>query len=434
MKLLIVDSNFLRKKYICKIAQGFDFQIIGLQNIKAARSLLQKSDEDCIIIANSHLSDGESVDLLEWMRSNGKMHPFIIVADLPEVLMAVKAMKLGATDYIPVQLVENNLPSLIQKLQQENQKHNHHFILKRTSEAFCKIQHRIHLVAPTDLSVLILGESGTGKENIAKELHHYSKRADKPFIAVDCGSLSVALSCSAFFGHEKGAFTGADTAKPGFFQEANGGTLFLDEVGNLPIETQQMLLRAIQEKRYRPIGAKADRTFNARIISATNENLNTAVTEKRFRQDLLYRLQDFTIIVPPLRECQDDIMPLADFFREQANKELNRHTHSFDKSARNAMLYYKWSGNVRELRQKVRSAVLLTQEKVITKNDLELEYTRTYFSHLSLKADKEEERKRIIQAIKYARGNYTIAAYLLEISKTTLYYKMKQHHIKIKHQ
>lgn len=251
---------------------------------------------------------------------------------------------------------------------------------------------------------------------------------------MDCGSLSAALSYSAFFGHEKGAFTGADTMKTGFLQEANGGTLFLDEVGNLPIETQQMLLRAFQEKRYRPVGAKEDRIFNVRIIAATNENLNIAVIEKRFRQDLLYRLQDFTIILPPLRDCQDDIIPLADFFREQANKELGRHTQGFDKSAQNAMLCYKWSGNVRELRQKVRSAVLLAQEKVITKNDLELEYTQTHFFHLSLKADKEEERKRIIQAIKYARGNYTIAAYLLEISKTTLYYKMKQHRIRIKHQ
>lgn len=165
-----------------------------------------------------------------------------------------------------------------------------------------------------------------------------------------------------------------------------------------------MLLRAFQEKRYRPVGAKENRIFNVRIIAATNENLNIAIIEKRFRQDLLYRLQDFTIILPPLRDCQDDIIPLADFFREQANKELGRHTQGFDKSAQNAMLCYKWSGNVRELRQKVRSAVLLAQEKVITKNDLELEYTQTHFFHLSLKADKEEERKRIIQAIKYARG------------------------------
>ena len=431
-QLIVIDSNPKQNEYICKLIQRAGFPIKGLYSLKSARCFL--ANGNYVIITNSHLSDGECVDLLEWIHSNGKTYPVIIVTNRPEVHTAVTVMKLGATDYIPIQLAEDKLPLLIQDLQQEDKKRTLHSILQRTSEAFQKIHHRIRLVAPTELSVLILGESGTGKENVARELHRFSKRADKPFVAVDCGSLSAALSYSAFFGHEKGAFTGADTAKTGFLQEANGGTLFLDEVGNLPVETQQMLLRALQEKRYRPVGAKEDRIFNVRIIAATNENLNIAVIEKRFRQDLLYRLQDFTIIVPPLRDCQDDIMPLADFFREQANKELGCYTQGFDKSARNAILYYKWSGNVRELRQKVRSAVLLAQEKVITRNNLELEYTRTHFFHLSLKADKEEERKRIIQAIKYARGNYTIAAYLLEISKTTLYYKMKQHHIRIKHQ
>ena len=427
MKAIVIDNA---PEYTNKILGRLDIAVETAYNLSFARNILRNIDEHYVIIANSHLPDGDSTDLLEWMRSNSNTHPFIIVTDRPEVHTAVKAMKLGATDYIPMQLAEDKLPQLIRGLEQEYNKHNHHSILQRTSEAFQKIHHRIHLVAPTDLSVLILGESGTGKENIARELHQYSKRADKPFVAVDCGSLSVALTYSAFFGHEKGAFTGADATKTGFLQEANGGTLFLDEVGNLPIETQQMLLRAIQEKQYRPIGAKADRTFNVRIIAATNENLNEAVAEKRFRQDLLYRLQDFTITVPPLRDCQDDIMQLAEFFRKQANEELNRQTQGFDNSARNAMMCYKWSGNVRELRQKVRSAVLLAEHKLISNSDLEFEYTRTYYFHLSLKANKEQERKNIIQAIKYARGNYTIAAYLLEISRTALYYKMKQYHIK----
>ena len=428
IEIIVIDSNPKHNEYICKLIRRVGFLTKGLYSQKSARCLL--ANGNYIIIANSHLSDGECVDLLEWMRSNNKTYPFIIVTNRPEVHTAVKVMKLGATDYIPMQLAEDKLPQLIRELQQEDKKHNPHTILQRTSEAFQKIRHRIRLVAPTELSVLILGESGTGKENLAKELHQYSKRADKPFVAVDCGSLSVSLTYSAFFGHEKGAFTGADAAKTGFLQEANGGTLFLDEVGNLPIETQQMLLRAIQEKKYRPIGAKADRTFNARIIAATNENLNTAVTEKRFRQDLLYRLQDFTITVPPLRECQDDIMPLAEFFRKQANKEFNRKTQGFDNSARTAILFNKWSGNVRELRQKVRAAVLLAEHELICKEDLELSNTRAYYYPLSLKPNKKEEKKRIIQAIEYARGNYRVAAYLLEVSVPTLYHKVKQHNIK----
>jgi response regulator containing cheY-like receiver, AAA-type ATPase, and DNA-binding domains len=311
-QLIVIDSNPKQNEYICKLIQRAGFPIKGLYSLKSARCLL--ANGNYVIITNSHLSDGECVDLLEWIHSNGKTYPVIIVTNRPEVHTAVTVMKLGATDYIPIQLAEDKLPQLIQDLQQEDKKRTLHSILQRTSEAFQKIHHRIRLVAPTELSVLIFGESGTGKENVARELHQFSKRADKPFVAVDCGSLSAALSYSAFFGHEKGAFTGADTAKTGFLQEANGGTLFLDEVGNLPVETQQMLLRAFQEKRYRPVGAKEDRIFNVRIIAATNENLNIAVIEKRFRQDLLYRLQDFTIIVPPLRDCQDDIMPLADFF------------------------------------------------------------------------------------------------------------------------
>ena len=177
-------------------------------------------------------------------------------------------------------------------------------------------------------------------------------------MAVDCGSLSRELAPSAFFGHVKGAFTGADSTKKGYFHEAEGGTLFLDEVGNLALETQQMLLRAIQERRYRPVGDKSDKSFNVRIIAATNEDLEAAVSEKRFRQDLLYRLQDFVITVPPLRDCQEDIMPLAEFFREIANKELECNVSGFSSEARKALLTHAWPGNVRELRQKIMGAVL----------------------------------------------------------------------------
>ena len=174
-----------------------------------------------------------------------------------------------------------------------------------------------------------------------------SKLSDKPFVPVDCGSLSPTLAQSAFFGHRKGAFTGADNDKTGYFEEADGGTLFLDEVGNLSLETQQMLLRAIQERRYRPIGAKEDKTANVRIVVATNEDLQKAVADKRFREDLFYRLKEYTITVPPLRDCQEDILSLAEFFRETANKELGRNIKGFTVTARNALLTYPWPGNVR---------------------------------------------------------------------------------------
>ena len=253
--------------------------------------------------------------------------------------------------------------------------------------------------------------NGTGKEHIAHLLHDKSKRAGKPFVAVDCGSLSKELAPSAFFGHVKGAFTGADNAKKGYFHEAEGGTLFLDEVGNLALETQQMLLRAIQERRYRPVGDKADRNFNVRIIAATNEDLEVSVNEKRFRQDLLYRLHDFGITVPPLRDCQEDIMPLAEFFRDM--------THA-------------WPGNVRELRQKVMGAVLQAQEGVVMKEHLELAVTKpTSTVSFALRNDAED-KERILRALKQANGNRSVAAELLGIGRTTLYSKLEEYGLKYK--
>ena len=292
----------------------------------------------------------------------------------------------------------------------------------------------MELIRKKEYSVLIFGENGTGKEHIAHHLHDKSKRAGKPFVPVDCGSLSKDLAPSAFFGHVKGAFTGADSTKKGYFNEAEGGTLFLDEVGNLALETQQMLLRAIQERRYRPIGDKTDKSFNVRIIAATNEDLEKAVIEKRFRQDLLYRLHDFEITVPPLRDCQEDIMPLAEFFREIANNELECSVTGFDAEARKTLLTHPWPGNVRELRQKIMGAVLQAQTGVVMKEHLELAVTKpTSPVSFALRNDAED-KERILRALKQANGNRKVAAELLGIGRTTLYSKLEEYGLKYKFQ
>ena len=276
-------------------------------------------------------------------------------------------------------------------------------VFSRNGSAFQAIMKRIRQVAPTNMSVLIFGENGTGKEHIAHHLHEKSKRSGKPFVAVDCGSLSKELAPSAFFGHVKGAFTGADSAKKGYFHEAEGGTLFLDEVGNLAMETQQMLLRAIQERRYRPIGDKADRNFNVRIIAATNEDLEQAVIEKRFRQDLFHRLHDYEITVPPLRDCQEDIMPLAEFFREIANNELERDVKG------------------------LLTAVLQAENDMITEEDLEFG-SEQIASPVGFTLKSEgEEKERIRRALKQANDNKRLAAELLGISRATLYKKLKEY-------
>lgn len=364
-KIIVVEDNIVYCEYVCNMLSREGYRNMKAYHLSTAKKHLQQATDNDIVVADLRLPDGSGIDLLCWMRKEGKMQPFIIMTDYAEVNTAVESMKLGSIDYIPKQLVEDKLVPLIRSILKERQAGQRRMpIFAREGSAFQKIMHRIRLVAATDMSVMIFGENGTGKEHIAHLLHDKSKRAGKPFVAVDCGSLSKELAPSAFFGHVKGAFTGADNAKKGYFHEAEGGTLFLDEVGNLALETQQMLLRAIQERRYRPVGDKADRNFNVRIIAATNEDLEVSVNEKRFRQDLLYRLHDFGITVPPLRDCQEDIMPLAEFFRDMANRELECSVSGFSSEARKALLTHAWPGNVRELRQKIMGAVVVGTGKI----------------------------------------------------------------------
>lgn len=429
MKIYVIEDNPVYNDYVCNLLKKEGFDTAQAFHLNTARKLLLKAKEDDIVLADLRLPDGESIDLLRWMRANGKEQPFIVMTNYGEVNSAVESMKLGSKDYIQKPLLEDRLVPLVRSIQKEQEKRKQRQIpiFKRSGEAFVNIKKRIHLVAPTRMSVLILGENGTGKEHIAHNIHSQSKLSDKPFVAVDCGALSPSLAQSAFFGHVKGAFTGADADKAGYFQEADGGTLFLDEVGNLTMETQQMLLRAIQERRYRPTGAKEDRTANVRIVAATNEDLQRAVTEKRFRQDLLYRLQEFVITVPPLRDCQEDIMPLAEFFREVANRELECSVSGFSSEARKALLTYPWPGNVRELKQKILAAVLQAEGDVITGEDLELgSEQNTSTVGFTLK-NGEEERERILRALKQAEGNKKLAAKLLGIGRTTLYNKLDEY-------
>lgn len=428
-KIIVIEDNPVFCDYICNYLRKNGMETEKTYSVAQARKLIEAAGEDAIVLSDLRLADGNGIELLQWMRKQGKNQPFIMMTDYAEVHTAVETMKSGAEDYVPKKLLEEKILPSIRKLQKRSEQicRKKENIYERKSEAFYQIRQRIRLVAPTDMTVLIFGENGTGKEYIAEKIHLQSKRTDKPFVPVDCGSLSVNLAQSAFFGHAKGAFTGADMKKAGYFQEAEGGTLFLDEVGNLPYETQQMLLRAIQERRYRPIGAKEDLNANIRIIAATNEDLQTAVAEKRFRQDLLYRLQDFTILVPPVRECKEDILPLADFFREQGNRELGKAVCGFDTSARKILLTYMWPGNVREMRQRVQSAVLLKENGLISEEELEIGSKQSDVPVCYSLKDEKQEKERIRQALEQANGNRKIAAQLLQVSRTTLYKKLEQY-------
>ena len=430
-KIIVLEDNTLFAEVVCRWLQREGWKTECVTNISRAKKLMEKADTDDIVLADLRLPDGESTTLLEWLRKNGMEQPFIVMTDYAEVHTAVSAMKLGSVDYIPKKLLEDKLLSTINGIVQKQMATKAALsaapIFQRDSVAFRQIKERIRLVAPTEMSVLVLGENGTGKEHIAQRIHANSKRKDKPFVSVDCGSISPSLAQSAFFGHVKGAFTGAEENKVGYFQEANGGTLFLDEVGNLPYEIQQMLLRVIQERKYRSVGAKEDKNCNVRIVAATNEDLVKAVLEKRFRQDLLYRWQDFTITLPPLRNCQEDIMPLAEFFREQSNKTLDKAVKGFDSSAKKALLQHPWSGNVRELKQKIQTAVLLCEGSNITEDDLELYVEQDTSPICYTLKDVQLEKERIRQALEQCGGNKKSAAKLLKIGRTTLYAKIKEY-------
>lgn len=428
-RIIVMEDNPIFADYVCRLLANKGFQSISTFNCNGARKLLAKMQEDDIVLADMRLPDGDGIALLEELRKQGRNNPYIVMTDYDEVPTAVRSMKLGAEDYIPKGLLEMNLPPLLRSLQKKAERQNTP-ILERTSGAFKKIYDKIRLVAPTNMSVLILGESGTGKEHIAEKIHARSKRSGKPFVPVDCGLLSKELAASELFGHEKGAFTGAESKKQGFWEEAAGGTLFLDEIGNLPIEVQQMLLRALEAKRYRPTGGSKDKKADVRIIAATNEDLQAAIAEKRFRADLYQRLKEYTIQIPPLRDCKDDIQPLADFFRQLANDEFEKQVKGFDTEARKRLLAYTWSGNVRELKRVVRMAVLHTEGDTVTADTLE-------FDEMPLAADaslalNDMEKKQIIHALEQARGNRKLAATLLGIGRTTLYNKIRLYGIKCK--
>ena len=433
MKVLVVEDNPVYSRYVCNMLAGEGLRTETASSLAAARKQAERLTEGDIVLADLRLPDGECTNLLEWMRGRGMGQCFIVMTDYAEVPTAVRSMKLGSEDYIPKRLVEERLPALIRAIRkkQEQEQASRVPIFKRTSEEYKEARQRAKRVAPTNISVLVRGENGTGKEHFARYIHEQSKLSDKPFVAVDCGSLAPSLAASAFFGHRKGAFTGADCDKAGYFQEAEGGTLFLDEVGNLPMETQQALLRAIQERTYRPVGAKEDRCCKVRIVAATNEDLKKAVAEKRFRLDLYHRLCEYTVTVPPLRDSRDDIMPLAEFFREQANMELECEVKGFDASARKALLSHPWPGNVRELRLAVRAAVLHTVGDTITARELEIDDAPPSGTPgcLALK-DEGQEKERILRALEQANGNRNIAANLLGIGRTTLYRKMTEYGLK----
>lgn len=410
-----------------------------------------------LVLSDLRLPDGDGIILLTWMRENKMFTPFIIMTSYSDVQTAVHAMKMGAFDYLskPINptilqqkielamkhsVIENVTTEVISKKTKSNSSKK---VVKGNSAIMQRLYSHIDLVAPTKMSVLILGESGTGKEYIARMIHDNSTRRNKPFVAVDCGSLSVELAPSELFGHKKGSFTSAISDKIGVFLEANGGTVFLDEVGNLSYEVQKQLLRALQEHKVRPVGSASDINVDVRIIAATNEDLEKAIEEGRFRQDLYHRINEFSVNVPPLRDRVEDIEEFCYHFIEQANEELGKNVTTLANDALSALQHHNWSGNLRELRNVIRRSVLFAKEQILTKDNLP-EFNNNIRSSQTIKPvitenndangwalTRGDEREQILAALKQARGNKTVAAKLLQIDRKTLYNKMHLYDIEL---
>ena len=415
------------------------YQVVFCTKVERAKAVLTEKKID-LILSDLRLPDGDGIMLLAWLRSQKINTPVVIMTSYAEVQSAVSAIKLGASDFLEKPINPTVLKEKVEQILKSSQEISADretipvkIVTKQTqfiagtSPAAQQMQEHICLVAPTQMSVLLFGESGTGKEYAARAIHDNSLRKNAPFMAIDCGALSKDLAPSELFGHLKGSFTSAIADKKGVFEEAKGGTVFLDEIGNLPYEVQVQLLRALQEQKVRPVGASNDIKVDIRIISATNEKIESAIQRGSFREDLYHRLNEFSIYLPPLRERGEDIELFANYFLEGANKELGKNIKTFDKDTIEVFMKYAWSGNLRELRNVVRRAVLFAQGNEIQPGHLPI---LTNISEKTVFISRSQNEKAQIEAaLEKAKGNKTLAARLLEIDRKTLYNKINQYNL-----
>lgn len=424
IRILIIEDDTVLSRLVVNWLKDAGMAAECVMSVREGLSRLKTKQYD-LILSDLRLPDGSGIKILDWLNENNMRLPFVIMTKYGDVPTAVDAVKKGAVEFIEKPVHDIPLVEKIQKaLEGRNQNDGEAKIIKRVSRAYQELVKNAELAAKHDISVLIRGESGAGKEHIAHILHNKSPRCNKPFVKVDCGTISKELAPSIFFGHEKGAFTGADTNKTGLFHEAEGGTLYFDEIGNLPIEAQRVLLRVLQERRYTPVGATKEIRCDVRVIAATNEDIERAVDEGRFRFDLWQRVDEFPLEVPSLGDCPEDVLPLADELLKRYNEKFQKNVEGFSDEARERLLSHSWPGNVRELKSVIRCAVVKSSGRTIEANDLSFRAVPHKDKVLTLKDDGEEKRK-IEQALEKASHNVSRAAEILGISRPTLYKKME---------
>lgn len=464
-KILIIDDDFdmcaLLSRFLNK--KGYETEVAH----NGAKGLAKFNEFHFdIVLCDYRLGDKDGKDVLMKIKEAKPKTIVIIITGYSDIKTAVDVIKLGAFDYITKPLIPDEVINVIEKAlanpvtetaapiassaPQKKRNYeltlNNQFLVGQDGET-AKIYRQIEIVAPTNYSVILYGESGTGKEVIAKTIHEASTRKGRPFVAMDCGTLSKELSGSELFGHVKGAFTGAITDKEGHFEMANGGTLFLDEVSNLPKDVQASLLRVIQERKFKRVGGTKEMDVDVRIIVASNENLQEAYQKGKFREDLYHRFNEFSINLPPLRNRKADIPLFAQFFLDRTNSELQKNIEGYNEDVLDMFMNYSWPGNLREFRNVVRRAVLLTPEGMINSKVLPWEITQahgmngfhknandaaaatpdiTAHKEIDLKdAAAKAEYETIMSVLKEVNFNKTKAAEILKIDRKTLYNKIK---------
>lgn len=451
-KILIVEDDVAFCTMLKTFLQKKEYKVFTAFSGNEAIQKIKKDTFD-VVLSDVRLPDSDGITLLAEILEHNSDTQVIIMTGYAEINMAVSAIKQGAFDYVSKPFNPDTILHTIEKAlykqgtisdktvkeketnvaPPKTPKRAIDSFVRGVSDASKKLNEYVALVAPTRMSVLVIGDSGTGKEYVASSVHKTSKRADKPFVAVDCGAIPKELASSEFFGHIKGSFTGAVNDKVGHFEAANRGTLFLDEIGNLSYELQVQLLRALQERKIKPVGSNKEIEVDIRVIVATNEDLSHAVKEGGFREDLYHRLNEFSIKVPPLRDRIEDLMLFANHFLEESNIELEKHVVGFTDEVLEAFKKYNWPGNLRELKNMVKRSVLLSQSDMITLDVLPNDIA--YASHNAKQTyglfKNQNEQELILDALEKANGNKAKAARMLLIDRKTLYNKLKQYDISL---
>ncbi len=443
--ILVVEDEELMRVILRELLEGEDYRVLTASSAEIALEIFT-TEEISVTLTDIKMSGMDGIQLLSQLKTIDENALVVIMTAYSSVDSAIAALRQGAYDYITKPFVNEDLLQTIKNAIRTKELFSENRALRReldkrygfseiigNSQALQKVFRLIEKVADTNANILIQGESGTGKELIARAIHHNSSREHKPFVAINCGALPESLLESELFGHTKGSFTGATADKKGLFRAADGGTLFLDEIGEIPQTLQVKLLRALQEHEVTPIGATVPIKFDARIIAATNRDLEKEVTENRFREDLFYRLNVIEIYLPPLRERREDIPLLAKHFVTKLSREQNVPEKHLAKDTMTALINYAWQGNIRELSNAIERAFILSGDEIDAES-LPMRVRQASDSAFEMRDSEglrptleEMERRYILEILQSVDDDKTEAANILGIDLSTLYRKLKKY-------